>query len=57
MIKSGQRWTQTIDTTPLTINWDMLSADYVPPSENSEYNDEEDNTPQTDVLDYSYLME
>ncbi len=63
MIKSGQRWTQTVNTSPLTINWDILSADYDPSesdetgsSENAE--DSEDfETEQNIEYDYNYLME
>ena len=63
MIKSGQRWTQTVNTSPLTINWDILSADYDPSesdetdsSENAE--DSEDFESEQNIeYDYNYLME
>ncbi len=63
MIKSGQRWTQTVNTSPLTINWDILSADYDPSEsdetdslENAE-DSEEFESEQNIEYDYNYLME
>lgn len=65
MIKSGQRWAQQIDTSPLTINWDLLSENYTDSSdsdynyEDSDENDEEDfsDISENQDYDYNYLME
>ena len=65
MIKSGQRWAQQIDTSPLTINWDLLSENYTDSSdsdynyEDGDENDEEDfsNISENQDYDYNYLME
>nr|MCR5189247.1 penicillin-binding protein [Treponema sp.] len=64
MIMSGQRWTQQVDFTPLTINWDMASADYVPEetTDTSEEGFEDSDSEMSDmeenkVYDYNYLME
>ena len=63
MIKSGQRWTQTVNTSPLTINWDILSADYDPSGsdETGSSGDAEDSedfeSEQNIEYDYNFLME
>ena len=63
MIKSGQRWTQTVNTSPLTINWDILSADYDSSAsdETGSSGDAEDSedfeSEQNIEYDYNFLME
>lgn len=59
--KTGLRWTETIDTTPLSFNLDFLSDDYDPSAyetviqtqENKPKNVEKD----PDDYDYNYLMD
>ncbi len=70
MYKSGQRWTQTYDTTPLQLNLDFLSADYVPPESVIDLNAQDESVSENSPAeipsasagsepepDYNYFME
>ena len=63
MIMSGQRWSQQIDFSPLTINWEMTAADYVSDDESESFTEEKDfieseaEVEENEAYDYNYLME
>lgn len=62
MYKSGQRFTEPIDTTPLTINLDFLEDGYDFSKENTIISSEtehesENSTSTTNEYDYNYLMD
>ena len=63
MYKSGQRYTQSVDTTPLKLDLDFLNSNYVPPRRKTEDFDQDEsensgNKPKQNVeYDYNYLME
>ncbi|MBO4629294.1 MAG: PBP1A family penicillin-binding protein [Treponema sp.] len=66
MYQSGQRWTVSIDTTPLSVNYDFLKPGYDWSKDTSLTTDYSDNEETTTVIrndtddsdiDYNYLME
>ena len=63
MYQSGQRWTLSIDTTPLSYNLDFLADDYdfssdiASDSSDYDYDDSNSSGSIADDIDYNYLME
>ena len=63
MYKSGQRFTASYDTKPLSLNLDFLNSNYVAPRKNEgESESEQDKnsggkSKQNVEYDYNYLME